>query len=442
MAIYHLSAQIIGRSQARSAVAAAAYRAGEKVRENETREIHDYRKKGGVRESGIETPEAAPDWAKDRAKLWNSVHEKETRKNSRLAREFNIALPSELSPDAQKKLVQDFAREEFAARGIAADWAIHEPNKAGDERNVHAHIMTTTRKLDRSGWTEKDRESDSREWLEAIRQSWEKRVNLELERAGIEERIDCRTLEAQGIDREPQQHMGVVATAIERKGKRADKRREAASQGEEKPREITAEELYKIEHRLDVLDVGLESIDDPKKAVDFLNQIDQEEKQAKTANILETTKTIIQERTKNLEAQKDRLNLKWMEEQRAAPEEPKRGLFGGKRYEEEKAKFEAWQKNHRGTWNSYEATAEKLDRYEGARVLEGRELADWLQKEAVNDPSFRSELERRAAALDREDGRLHHVRDFKDMVQEIREAQRNEQERGRERSRDRGGMER
>ena len=110
MAIYHLSVKTISRSAGRSATAAAAYRAGIKITDERTGELHDYSRKSGVEYTELVLPAHAPDWATNRAALWNAAEQAETRKNSTVAREFEIALPSELSPEERQRLAVDFAQ--------------------------------------------------------------------------------------------------------------------------------------------------------------------------------------------------------------------------------------------------------------------------------------------------------------------------------------------
>lgn len=235
MASYHVSIKTISRSEGRSATGAAAYRAGVEIVEERTGEVHDYTRKGGVESADIYLPDDAPEWAYDRSKLWNAVEAAETRKNSTVAREFEVALPSELSPDERRKLAHDFAQEIVARHGCAVDVAIHAPGKGGDDRNHHAHILCSTRRLTAEGFTEKTRELDDRKSGEVVR--WRERfatlTNERLAKNGIEARVDHRSLKAQGIDREPTQHLGPAATGYERRtGEKSQKRqgfeREAA----------------------------------------------------------------------------------------------------------------------------------------------------------------------------------------------------------------------
>ena len=220
MAIYHLSVKTVSRSAGRSATAAAAYRSGVKITDERTGEIHDYTRKGGVESARLVLPADAPEWAADRAALWNAAEQAETRKNSTVAREFEIALPAELSPQERERLAVDFAREVVDRHGCAADVAIHAPGKEGDNRNHHAHILVTTRRLTAEGFTEKTRELDDRKTKEVDR--WRERFadlqNERLRESGSAARVDHRSLADQGIDREPTSHLGPAVAAMERRG--------------------------------------------------------------------------------------------------------------------------------------------------------------------------------------------------------------------------------
>ena len=197
MAIYHLRASVISRSSGRSATAAAAYRSGAEIEDRRTGLSFDYSSKRGVEHTEILAPDHAPDWASDRSELWNRVEESETRKNSQVAREVRVALPDELSHDERVELVRGFCQSAFVDRGMVADVAIHAPGKEGDERNHHAHIMVTTREIDAEGFTTKNRDWNSKDVLEEWRSSWAEVSNEALERSGLDERIDHRTLEEQ-----------------------------------------------------------------------------------------------------------------------------------------------------------------------------------------------------------------------------------------------------
>lgn len=213
MAIYHLSVQTISRGQGKSCVAAAAYRAGEKLRDERQELNHDYTKKHGI-ESEIIAPSNSPSWVNDREKLWNEVDKSETRCNSRTAREINIALPLELSKEQQKELVREYVKENFADKGMVADVCFHD----NDETNPHCHVMLTTREIDQEGFTKKNREWDKKEKVEEWREQWANHSNKALEKVGCQERIDHRSYKTQGIDQVPTIHLGKTSSEMNKKG--------------------------------------------------------------------------------------------------------------------------------------------------------------------------------------------------------------------------------
>lgn len=227
MAIFHLSVKTVSRSAGRSSTAAAAYRAGVEIIDRQTGEIHDYRRKSGIESVELFAPADAPKWAADRAELWNAAEVSEKRKNSTVAREFEIALPVELSTDQRLELAHDFTKALVEKYGFAADCAIHLPGKNGDSQNHHAHILCSTRKLTAEGFTAKTRELDDRATGAAqvveCRELFANMTNAALERAGHSVRVDHRSLEAQGIDRDASIHLGPTATAIERRGEVSEK---------------------------------------------------------------------------------------------------------------------------------------------------------------------------------------------------------------------------
>ncbi len=210
MAIYHLSAKVISRGKGKSATAAAAYRAGEKIADQRTGMTFDYSQRKGVYATEIIAPDHAPNWACNRSQLWNSVELFETRRNSRLAREFDIALPVELSHDTKRELVRNFVKEQLVSRSLVADLAFHEFNS----HNPHVHIMLTTRRIEAEGFGAKERDLDKKDFLLKLRESWSEIANRALERAGHSEKIDHRTLEEQGINRIPQIHLGADVAAM------------------------------------------------------------------------------------------------------------------------------------------------------------------------------------------------------------------------------------
>jgi hypothetical protein len=230
MAIYHYSQKPVSRRSGRSAPAAAAYRAAARLEGPDGR-THDYRRRSGVLSSTIVAPEGAS-WARDRQQLWSAAEAAEARKDARVAREHEVALPSELGRDDQVALAESFAREIRDAYGVAVDVAVHQGH--GDARNVHAHILATTREATAEGLDTKvaPELSDKKRAaqglgkasveLEGWRQRWEKLCNEHLAEAQCSTRIDHRSLEAQGISREPAPKMGAAA-GMERRGVRSDR---------------------------------------------------------------------------------------------------------------------------------------------------------------------------------------------------------------------------
>ncbi|MEM9580679.1 MAG: MobQ family relaxase [Pseudomonadota bacterium] len=242
MASYHLSVKTIKRSAGRSATAAAAYRVGERIECQREGRIHDYTRKQGIKETFILTPKDAPDWAQDRSKLWNEVEASETRRNSVTAREWELALPSEISDEDRSQITRDFAQELVSRYGVAVDVAIHQPHREGDQRNHHAHVLTSTRKLEPEGFTAKTRVLDAKQTggpeVDQMRGLWADLQNRALERAGEVERVDHRSLDAQRdaarargdeltaeeLDRDPELKLGPAANSMERRAKAAAER--------------------------------------------------------------------------------------------------------------------------------------------------------------------------------------------------------------------------
>jgi ATP-dependent exoDNAse (exonuclease V) alpha subunit len=234
MAIYHLSVKPISRAGGRSATAAAAYRSGELVHDLTSDEVFDYTRKRGVEHSEIVLPTAAAradiNWARDREALWNAAEIAEVRKDARVAREYEVALPHELNRGQRVELVRAFSAELANRYGVAVDFSIHLPHRSGDDRNHHAHIMTTTREVTATGlgakaaieWSDTDRRKKGLEpaktEVKAIRERWAALTNEHLLERGIEVRVDHRSLQEQGIDREPQSHLGPAVSGMERRG--------------------------------------------------------------------------------------------------------------------------------------------------------------------------------------------------------------------------------
>lgn len=228
MAIYHLSAKTVSRGKGQSVVAKAAYNSRDSIRDERTGEMKNYSRRAGLMFSGMFVPKDAPEWAKDRAALWNAVERKEDdskrRASAQLAREITVALPHELTDKQRQQLVTDFVREQFMRRGMVADVSIHAPAAKGDQRNYHAHILLTMREIGPDGFGDKARDWNSREQMTKWRDAWERIQNRYLERYGHTSRVDQRSLAAQGIEREPTTHLGPQAHAMEKeKGVETDR---------------------------------------------------------------------------------------------------------------------------------------------------------------------------------------------------------------------------
>ncbi|HEF1863715.1 TPA: MobA/MobL family protein, partial [Stenotrophomonas maltophilia] len=148
MAIFHHSTQVIGRSSGRSSVGAAAYRLGVELVDQRTGQAFDYTRKAGVDSWHTIAPDNAPAWVNDAGELWNAVEAAEKRKDAQLCREVNVALPRELTPDQMKALALDYAREQWAARGMVAVVAFHDLDSA----NPHFHAMLTMREIGPDGF--------------------------------------------------------------------------------------------------------------------------------------------------------------------------------------------------------------------------------------------------------------------------------------------------
>jgi len=219
--------------------------------------VHDYTRKGGVISAEIIAPDGG---SADRSALWNAAESAENRKDSRTAREWIVALPAELNAGQRRELAVSFGAQLASRYGVAVDVAIHEPDREGDNRNHHAHILTTTRRVSRGAAGElvmgdkasieladkKRRElglGPAADEVKAIRQLWEQTANRALERAGSGERIDARSLKDQGLDREATTHLGPIASEMERRGRgsdRGDGNRQVAANNEQR-RELSAQ---------------------------------------------------------------------------------------------------------------------------------------------------------------------------------------------------------
>ena len=252
MAIYRLSMSPLSRSAGRSATASAAYRSGTKIHDQRTGMTWDFTRRSGVEHAEIVLPDSASDaghWARDRSALWNAAELIEKRKDARTAREYGLALPHEFTREQQVELVRRFSLELARRYQVGVDFAIHLPHWHGDDRNIHAHVLTTTRQVTATGLGEKA----AMEWsdtnlakaglgstkkqLVSLRVFWADIQNEKFKELGMAIRVDHRTLAAQGIDRQPTSHLGPTVSAMQRRGmdtrvgqRIAQEQRQAAAQ--------------------------------------------------------------------------------------------------------------------------------------------------------------------------------------------------------------------
>ena len=211
--------QTIQRGRGRSAVAAAAYRSGQALTDDRLAMDFDFSNKDGIEHAEIMAPEDAPQAYRDRAALWNAVEAAERRKDAVPAQEVLLALPHELDFEQRRDLVRAFVQEHLVAKGMIADVAMHRPGKEGDQRNFHAHIMVTTRRVDRGGFGGKNRDWNHASFIPQLRASWSEIQNQHLRHhlGPDAPQVSHLSLAARGVDRAPTVHLGPAATALERK---------------------------------------------------------------------------------------------------------------------------------------------------------------------------------------------------------------------------------
>ncbi|PZO20397.1 MAG: hypothetical protein DCF25_06690 [Leptolyngbya foveolarum] len=238
--------QVIGRSAGRSAIAAAAYRSGERVKDKRTGTVHDYTRKKDIYDSEILKPEEAPERLGDRVTLWNEVEQNEKRKDSQLCNEIMIALPAELSHRQKQELIREYVQDEFVSQGMIADIGYHDFNS----HNPHAHIMLTMRPVNEEGFGRKARKWNKRDAIRAYRADWANYANQALEQAGYEARIDHRSLKEQGIEREPQIHLGAKVMEMEARGiqtRVGDESRRISAMNLDRERQAAEQEKLQVE---------------------------------------------------------------------------------------------------------------------------------------------------------------------------------------------------
>jgi len=232
MAQFHMSVKQISRSTGRSATGAAAYRAAERIVDARTGEIHDYTRKGGVDAAHLALPGGSTE---DRAAFWNRLEQHHKRGDAVLAREFTLALPHELPAEERQRLAFDYGRELADRYGIAVDVAVHAPDRDGDNRNYHAHVLMSACSVAPDGTLGKKaveldpihcQRAKVENFAERERPRWAELHNERMAELGQVERIDHRRLVEQGIDREPTRHLGLAAIGYERRTGDVSRRRQ------------------------------------------------------------------------------------------------------------------------------------------------------------------------------------------------------------------------
>jgi hypothetical protein len=219
VALYHFTAGVVSRSQGHSAIKAAAYQSGERLLDERTGEVADYRAKGGVERSEIFAPANALGWAYERATLWNRAEGAEKRKDAQVARRIEFAGQRELTPEENWHAAGRFVRQELVRRGMIADVSMHDDGLG----NPHFHVLVTMRRLneDGTGFSKKDRSWNEKAVLEDWRKSWADIVNDELALARVDAEVDHRSNDARGLG-QPTQHIGKSAWALHKTGKVAE----------------------------------------------------------------------------------------------------------------------------------------------------------------------------------------------------------------------------
>ena len=247
MALYHFSLNHVKRSEGHTAIAAAAYRSGEKLYDRYYGEVQDYTKKGGVIMSEILMPDYVPERLKDRETLWYEVENHENRKDAQLAYSFDFALQNELSMEENIEIARRYIMENFVAKGMICDVAVHDPDKGeGGIPNPHVHVLVPIRPVNINGeWGEKrlhipvfDEDGNpvlnkkgkqkyddpfTTDWgkpetLEIWRENWAKIVNEKFAEKSLTCRIDHRSNEERGLDEIPQVHEGSAVRRMEKRG--------------------------------------------------------------------------------------------------------------------------------------------------------------------------------------------------------------------------------
>jgi len=224
----------VSRKAGGSAIASAAYRAGERLFDRREKQYADYSGRYGVVANGITMPDrGGPDWTREH--LWNAAEAAERRSDARIARKIELALPAEMSAGQRLELVQEWAKELASRYGVAVDWAIHLPDRKGSERNHHAHLMLTTREIGPEGFGSKAAlelsNTQQRERglpagdqaMQELRQAVVDRYNEVVQRLELELQADARSYRERGVELVPTRHVGVAGVGIDRRGQEAER---------------------------------------------------------------------------------------------------------------------------------------------------------------------------------------------------------------------------
>jgi ATP-dependent exoDNAse (exonuclease V) alpha subunit len=238
VAIFFLQISSVARGAGRRATAAAAYRAGERIRDERSGELINCGRRRDVLHTEIFLPgqfDGLPaSWARNRQKLWNTAEHAEKRHNARVAREYQVSLPAELNAGQRIALARAFSRHLAERYKVAVDLAVHEPRPGGDPRNFHAHLLTTTREVTPAGLgakagldlppLERRRRElpDHRQEYINVRERWATLVNEALREANVAARVDHRSLAAQGIHQEPLPRIPLMQLKMEQRGVRSE----------------------------------------------------------------------------------------------------------------------------------------------------------------------------------------------------------------------------
>lgn len=221
MTLYHFTMKTISRRKKKSVIAAAAYRSGERLHDTCSNRCYDFTWKRGVAYRKILLPSNAPPEFRNREILWNTVEQTEHRKDSRLAREAEFALPREFTLEEQVDLARTFVQDNFVSLGMCADLCIHHR----DEKNPHAHVLLTDRPVDCNGFlSKKDRSWNQKEQILLWRESWARTLNEAYRQKGLEKRVTHESYKTRGItNRKPTKHLGYRVLEYARQGQVTDR---------------------------------------------------------------------------------------------------------------------------------------------------------------------------------------------------------------------------